>query len=74
MEKLKPVETETGHDGKQYLLQILPYRTAENRIDGIVITVLDKNLRDTTVPRQDAARPHTDARSAAASDSPGDDD
>jgi two-component system, chemotaxis family, CheB/CheR fusion protein len=74
MEKLKPVETETGHGGKQYLLQILPYRTAENRIDGIVITVLDKNLRDTTVPRQDAARPHTDARSAAASDSRGDDD
>ena len=72
IENLMPVETEATHQGKPYLLQILPYRTAENRIDGVVITVLDKQLRATSAPRQDAARPHTEPRSKAATDVPSD--
>src|SRR5262249_19069186 len=30
-----------AHDGKSYKLRISPYRTLENKIDGVVITLLD---------------------------------
>ena len=30
-----------AHDGKWYKLRITPYRTLENKIDGVVITLLD---------------------------------
>lgn len=30
-----------GRDGKSYKLRIAPYRTLENKIDGVVITLLD---------------------------------
>ena len=30
-----------SHDGKSYKLRITPYRTLENKIDGVVITLLD---------------------------------
>jgi two-component system CheB/CheR fusion protein len=30
-----------GRDGKPYKLRITPYRTLENKIDGVVVTVLD---------------------------------
>ena len=30
-----------GHDGKGYTLRITPYRTLENKIDGIVLALLD---------------------------------
>ena len=30
-----------GHDGKSYKLRITPYRTLENKIDGVVITLVD---------------------------------
>ena len=30
-----------AHDGKSYKLRITPYRTLENKIDGVVITLLD---------------------------------
>ena len=30
-------------DGKQFLLRIRPYRTADNKIDGAVLTLLDLN-------------------------------
>jgi two-component system, chemotaxis family, CheB/CheR fusion protein len=30
-----------SHDGKSYKLRITPYRTLENKIDGVVLTLLD---------------------------------
>jgi len=42
MEKLQVVEREIGtHEGRWYLMRVLPYRMAENRINGVVITFLD---------------------------------
>jgi PAS domain len=31
------------HEGKWLVLRITPYRTLDNRIDGVVLTVLDRN-------------------------------
>ena len=42
MSTFQSVEKElTDRSNKRYVLRILPYRTAENRIDGAVITILD---------------------------------
>jgi two-component system, chemotaxis family, CheB/CheR fusion protein len=30
-----------GRDGKDYNLRITPYRTLENKIDGVVLALLD---------------------------------
>jgi len=30
-----------GRDGKTYKLRITPYRTLENKIDGVVVALLD---------------------------------
>lgn len=38
--KFKEFELQT-HEGHWYLLRILPYRTSEDRIDGVVLTFLD---------------------------------
>ena len=38
----KQAEVRTG-DGRWYLLRIIPYRTAENIIDGVVLTFVDVN-------------------------------
>lgn len=58
LENLFAMEKEvTDQEGNSYLLQVLPYRSAENRIDGVVITVLDGRLRATSPLRKDAARP-----------------
>jgi two-component system, chemotaxis family, CheB/CheR fusion protein len=60
LENLFAMEKEvTDQEGNSYLLQVLSYRTAENRIDGVVITVLDSRLRATSPLRKDAAHPHT---------------
>jgi two-component system, chemotaxis family, CheB/CheR fusion protein len=32
-----------ARDGKTYRLRITPYRTLENKIDGVVLTLLDIN-------------------------------
>ncbi|HMK43831.1 MAG TPA: chemotaxis protein CheB [Dissulfurispiraceae bacterium] len=49
----KPVPT---HDGRYYQVRIMPYRTLENRIDGVVITFSDiswaKQLEDTLRKRE----------------------
>jgi two-component system, chemotaxis family, CheB/CheR fusion protein len=67
MLNLAPVETRVkGREGNQYHIQILPYRTVDNKIEGVVITVLDEQLRYAGKPRQDAA-------AAAATDSRDDD-
>jgi len=30
-----------AYDGRSYKLRITPYRTLENKIDGVVVTLLD---------------------------------
>ena len=47
LEKLVPIEREVvSHDGKNiYARRILPYRTADNRIDGVVLTFVDITQR-----------------------------
>lgn len=42
MSTLRPVDRElTDRQGTHYLLRVLPYRTAENKIDGAVLTVVE---------------------------------
>jgi two-component system CheB/CheR fusion protein len=42
LQTLVPLEQEIGsEDGRWYALRILPYRTVDDRIDGIVITLVD---------------------------------
>ncbi len=39
---LTPIETEVqARDGRDYLMRILPYRTTDNVIDGLVVTFID---------------------------------
>ncbi|MBV9927445.1 MAG: PAS domain-containing protein [Acidobacteria bacterium] len=39
---LQTVEREAAtHEGRSYLIRLLPYRTPEDRIDGVVITFID---------------------------------
>jgi two-component system CheB/CheR fusion protein len=61
LDNLSPMECEVStEDGKYFLRRILPYRTSENRITGVVITFIDisgrkraeeNNLRLATVVR-----------------------
>src|SRR5262249_34908656 len=45
LEKLSSVEKETvTHDGRLYVRRIIPYRTVDNRIEGVVITFADVTL------------------------------
>jgi two-component system CheB/CheR fusion protein len=45
-ESLKLIEREVqSHDGKWYLMRLLPYRTADDRIDGAVLTLIDITKR-----------------------------
>jgi PAS domain S-box-containing protein len=42
IDKLTPVEAEVHNDrGQWFLRRVLPYRTAENRIEGVVVTYTD---------------------------------
>src|SRR5260221_2105479 len=42
MDRLATVENElTTDEGQHYLRRILPYRTLDNRIDGVVVTFVD---------------------------------
>jgi two-component system CheB/CheR fusion protein len=42
LEDLVPVETEVGNEQGQYFIRrVLPYRTSDNRIDGVVATFVD---------------------------------
>ncbi len=45
LEKLTPVESEVRIDEHYYARRILPYRTEDNRIDGVVITFQDVTMR-----------------------------
>jgi two-component system, chemotaxis family, CheB/CheR fusion protein len=66
MQNLAPVDAEAvDREGRGYFLQILPYRS-ESRIDGVVITVLDKRLRASK--HQQPAPPSGRAASASPTD------
>jgi two-component system, chemotaxis family, CheB/CheR fusion protein len=42
IDKLTPIEAEAHNDrGFWFLRRVLPYRTAENKIDGVVVTYMD---------------------------------
>jgi two-component system CheB/CheR fusion protein len=42
IENLTPLDREVrDHEGRSYLLRIRPYRTQENRIEGVVLTLVD---------------------------------
>jgi two-component system CheB/CheR fusion protein len=42
LDRLVPIGREvSGGNGRHYLRRVLPYRTADNRIDGVVITFVD---------------------------------
>ncbi|HEX9995932.1 MAG TPA: PAS domain S-box protein [Abditibacterium sp.] len=46
IDKLLPVEREVpGDDGRWFLVRVLPYRTADDRIDGVVFTFVDITRR-----------------------------
>jgi two-component system CheB/CheR fusion protein len=41
LDRLVPADAEVRTDDRWYLRRVLPYRTADNRIDGVVITYTD---------------------------------
>ncbi len=46
LQKLVPLEKEiTGENGQVYMRRILPYRTGDNHIEGVVITFIDISER-----------------------------
>jgi two-component system CheB/CheR fusion protein len=46
LDQLVPIEREVRDDtGQWYLTRILPYRSTENRIDGVVVTFIDIDTR-----------------------------
>lgn len=54
---LAPVETEVQTtDGRDHLLRILPYRTADNVIDGVVVTFIDVSELNAAKARSELAR------------------
>jgi two-component system, chemotaxis family, CheB/CheR fusion protein len=46
LERLMPIEREVrNHDGRWYLMRVLPYRTLQDRIDGVVVTFIEITAR-----------------------------
>jgi len=57
IDTLQAKETEVvGEDGRWFLMRILPYRTKENVIDGVVITFIDVTDRKRAVKQMRAAK------------------
>jgi two-component system CheB/CheR fusion protein len=51
-DKLQPIDQEVRSDsGEWYLAKLLPYRTAEDRIDGVVVCFIDITRRKTIEER-----------------------
>ena len=49
---LAPLEEEVqGHDGRWHMMRLRPYRTIEDRIDGVVVTFVDVTARRETEAR-----------------------
>lgn len=79
-ESLVPLEKEIkARDGNFYSMHILPYRTVDNKVDGVVITVVDRHLRPVIRSFQDpgrvsaASNPLSDSHANPAADAPSDD-
>lgn len=65
LESLIPAEREVEtHEGGWYLIRVLPYRTVEDRIEGVVITFVDI----TTLKKTEAALRASDIRFRAVAD------
>jgi two-component system CheB/CheR fusion protein len=46
LERLTTIEREVQRDdGRWYIVRLLPYRTVDDRIDGVVLTIVDINQR-----------------------------
>jgi two-component system CheB/CheR fusion protein len=45
IDQLVPIEREVGDHGKWFLARMLPYRTADDRIAGVVVTFVDVTAR-----------------------------
>ena len=45
LDQLATVEREVQSDGRFYLLRVSPYRTQDNRIDGVILSFVDISLR-----------------------------
>ncbi len=46
LDSLQPIEKEVATtDGRKYILRVLPYRTSEDRISGVIITFVDITVR-----------------------------
>jgi two-component system CheB/CheR fusion protein len=63
LRKLAPVEKPIGtHDGRWFTVRIMPYRTQDDRIDGVVITFANitvaKTLEAKLRKNQSALAPH----------------
>ena len=59
LDRLVPAEREVrGNDGRWYARRVLPYRTADDRIEGVVITFVDisdrKRAEDLAIPAREA--------------------
>ncbi|WP_338875710.1 CheR family methyltransferase [Spirosoma sp. SC4-14] len=49
LDKLHPIEREVSTtDGRSFIMHVLPYRTAEDRINGVVVTFVDISRRRET--------------------------
>jgi two-component system CheB/CheR fusion protein len=60
LDRLVPAEREVrGNDGRWYARRVLPYRTADDHIEGVVITFMDitdrKRAEDLAAPAHEAA-------------------
>ncbi|WP_158932987.1 chemotaxis protein CheB [Acidisphaera sp. S103] len=65
--KLTPIEAEIrGDDGKWFIRRLLPYRTRDNRIAGLVITFVDITDRRRATDGIDEARIYAEAIVATA--------
>jgi two-component system CheB/CheR fusion protein len=62
IDTLMPYEQNVqDHDGDWYILRIRPYRTTDNRIDGVVIGLIDINLLQRKTIELEASRNYSTA-------------
>jgi two-component system, chemotaxis family, CheB/CheR fusion protein len=66
LERLQPIEREVEtRDGRWHLMRLLPYRTSEDRIDGVVLTFLDITERKRVEEALRRSSEHLEQRVAA---------
>ena len=60
--RLVPAEREVAaHDGRWFLRRVTPYRTTDNRIDGVVVTFVDITRRKQAELEVDQAREYAES-------------